>query len=111
MITGEIENGVVQRGYTGGFSGSIFTDTGGAIVFNLYTNPQEDVSDRHPPYSHGGTAGDDRRLVFEGAIRVPAAIQGRLHVQQPAASTTCIPDGEMALKAWLKKHGFGCFQN
>ena len=27
-----------------GFSGSIFTDTGGAIVFNLYTNPQEDVS-------------------------------------------------------------------
>ena len=34
----------MKRGYTGGFSGSIFTDTGGAVVVNLYTNPQEDVS-------------------------------------------------------------------
>jgi arylsulfatase len=42
--TGEIQNGVVQKGDIGGFSGSIFTESGGAIMFNLYTNPQEDVS-------------------------------------------------------------------
>jgi hypothetical protein len=40
----EIENGVVQKGDWGGFSGPIFTDSGGAILFNLYTNPKEDVS-------------------------------------------------------------------
>jgi arylsulfatase A-like enzyme len=59
--TGEIEDGVVQRGDWGGFSGSLFTDSGGAIVFNLYTNPQEDVSIgvRHLPMSIPviGTAG------------------------------------------------------
>jgi hypothetical protein len=42
--TGEIQNGVVQKGDIGGFSGNIFTESGGAIMFNLYTNPQEDVS-------------------------------------------------------------------
>jgi arylsulfatase len=42
--TGEIENAVVQKGDWGGFSGAIFTDSGGAIAFNLYTNPREDVS-------------------------------------------------------------------
>lgn len=42
--TGEIQNAVVQKGDIGGFSGSLFTDSGGAIMFNLYTNPQEDVS-------------------------------------------------------------------
>jgi arylsulfatase len=44
VVTAEIENGVVQKGDWGGFSGPIFTDSGGGIVFNLYTNPQEDVS-------------------------------------------------------------------
>jgi arylsulfatase len=43
-MTMEIENSVVQKGDWGGFSGGIFTDTGGGITFNLYTNPQEDVS-------------------------------------------------------------------
>lgn len=42
--TGELQNSVVQKGDWGGFSGSLFTDTGGAIMFNLYANPQEDVS-------------------------------------------------------------------
>jgi arylsulfatase len=42
--TAEVENGVVQKGDVGGFSGPIFTDSGGGIGFNLYTNPQEDVS-------------------------------------------------------------------
>jgi arylsulfatase len=44
VFTAEIQNGVVQKGDVGGFSGPIFTDSGGAIGFNLYTNPQEDVS-------------------------------------------------------------------
>jgi arylsulfatase len=43
-FTAEIENGVVQKGDWGGFSGPIFTDSGCGILFNLYTNPQEDVS-------------------------------------------------------------------
>ena len=42
--TAEIQDAVVQKGDWGGFSGSIFTDSGGGICFNLYTNPQEDVS-------------------------------------------------------------------
>lgn len=44
VMTMEIENAVVQKGNWGGFSGGIFTDTGGGVTFNLYTNPQEDVS-------------------------------------------------------------------
>jgi arylsulfatase len=49
--TAEIENAVVQKGDVGGFSGAIFVDSGGAIAFNLYTNPQEDViiGVRHTP--------------------------------------------------------------
>lgn len=44
MFTGEIEDSIVQKGDWGGFSGSLFHDTGGAVMFNLYTNPQEDVN-------------------------------------------------------------------
>ena len=59
--TTEIENDVVQKGNWGGFSGSIVTDTGGAICFNLYANPQEDVNIgvRHIPMAVPviGTAG------------------------------------------------------
>ena len=62
IFTAELENGVFQRGNTGGFSGSIVTDTGGALMVNLYTNPQEDVSIgiRHIPMSVpvGGAAND-----------------------------------------------------
>jgi arylsulfatase A-like enzyme len=49
--TAEIENGVVQKGDIGGFTGSVFVDSGGTILFNLYTNPKEDVSvgARHIP--------------------------------------------------------------
>lgn len=51
IVTVEIENGIFQQGFLGGFSGSIVTDTGRAIAVNLYTNPQEDVNDgiRHIP--------------------------------------------------------------
>lgn len=51
IITAEVEDGLFDRGYTGGFSGPIVTETGGAVMVNLYVNPQEDVSTgvRHIP--------------------------------------------------------------
>jgi arylsulfatase A-like enzyme len=51
IFTAELQDGFFSKGNTGGFSGPIATDTGGAIMVNLYTNPQEDVSDgvRHIP--------------------------------------------------------------
>jgi arylsulfatase len=44
IFTSEIQDGFFQKGDIGGFSGPIAVETGGAIVVNLYTNPQEDVS-------------------------------------------------------------------
>jgi arylsulfatase len=44
IFTAEIQNGFFDKGDTGGFSGPIVTDTGGGVMINLYTNPQEDVS-------------------------------------------------------------------
>ena len=105
-VTGEIEDGVVQRGYTGGFSGSIFTDTGGAIIVNLYTNPQEDVSVgiRHIPMAVplGETAGWYMKELFEYP---PQFKVGFLSNNPPLYDV--VPEGKMAVKAWLKKHGFG----
>jgi len=51
ILTGEIENAFFQKGDVGGFSGAIAADTGGMVVVNLYTNPQEDVGSgiRHIP--------------------------------------------------------------
>lgn len=51
IMTVQIENGIFQRGYWGGFSGAIVADTGGATAVNLYTDPQEDVNEgiRHIP--------------------------------------------------------------
>lgn len=40
----ELEQGIFNRGYTGGFSGAIVTETGGVVITNLYANPKEDVS-------------------------------------------------------------------
>lgn len=61
-FTAEIQDGFVQKGDWGGFSGSIATETGGVVVMNLYTNPQEDVSIgvRHIPMAVPllGTTGD-----------------------------------------------------
>ncbi|MGB2630237.1 MAG: sulfatase-like hydrolase/transferase [Candidatus Omnitrophota bacterium] len=50
-FTVELEDAIFQRGYPAGFSGSIVTQTGGGILNNLYTNPQEDenVGVRHIP--------------------------------------------------------------
>jgi arylsulfatase len=51
IFTAEVENSLFQKGYLGGFSGGIITDTGGVIAVNLYTDPQEDVNSaiRHIP--------------------------------------------------------------
>ena len=61
IFTTEIQGGFFQKGDIGGFSGPIVTDTGGAVLINLYTNPQEDVSIgvRHIPMAVPviGTAG------------------------------------------------------
>ena len=43
-ITLELQDAIFPRGFTGGFSGAIVTETGGGTTVNLYTNPQEDVS-------------------------------------------------------------------
>ncbi len=47
----ELEDAIFPRGYQGGFTGSIVTNTGGAILVNLYTDPREDVNNgvRHIP--------------------------------------------------------------
>ena len=107
--TGEIEDGIMKRGYTGGFSGSIFTDTGGAVVVNLYTNPQEDVSVgvRHIPMAVplGTTGGWYLKELFEYP---PQFKVGFMSNNPPIYDM--IPIGEMAIKGWIKKHGFGRFQ-
>lgn len=43
-FTMELEEAIFQRGFTGGFSGALITETGGAVMTNLYTNPGEDIS-------------------------------------------------------------------
>ena len=42
--TAEIQGGFFQKGDVGGFSGPIATETGGGVMVNLYTNPEEDAS-------------------------------------------------------------------
>jgi len=44
IFTAEIEDGFFQKGFTGGFSGPIATETGGVVMVNLYTDPREDVT-------------------------------------------------------------------
>ncbi len=110
VTTGEIQNGVVQRGYTGGFSGFIFTDTGGGIVFNLYTNPQEDVSVgiRHIPMAVqlSATGASYLMTLFE----YPPQFKVGFPSNNPPVYDV-LPVGEMAVKEWLKKHGFGRLQH
>lgn len=106
VVTGEIENGIVQRGYTGGFSGSIFTDTGGAVVFNLYTNPQEDVSIgvRHIPMAVyvGETAGWYLKELF----KYPPQFKIGFMSNNPPAYDV-LPEVKMGVRAWLKERGLG----
>ena len=41
VITGQNEDAIVSQGYTGGFSGTIWSDSGGILLYNLYRNPRE----------------------------------------------------------------------
>ena len=78
IVTAEIENGMFQKGDIGGFSGSIVTDTGGAIMVNLYTDPQEDVNVgiRHIPMIT--LLGQEQPELCERPAQISAAIQDRL---------------------------------
>src|SRR5215475_5091248 len=51
IFTTEVDNGLFQKGNIGGFSGSIAVDTGGGVMVNLYTDPQESesIGIRHIP--------------------------------------------------------------
>jgi len=106
VATGEIEDGVVQKGDIGGFSGSIFTDTGGAIVFNLYTNPQEDVSVgiRHIPVAVvlGETAG----WYLKELMEYPPQFKIGFMSNNPPVYDI-LPEAKMGAKEFLKEHGFG----
>lgn len=64
IITCELEKAIFSRGYQGGFSGSIITETGGATYVNLYTDPKEDVSVgiRHIPAGEPLLAEMDRYM-------------------------------------------------
>ena len=48
-----LEKAIFPRGFQGGFSGAIVTETGGVTMVNLYTDPREDVNVgiRHIPAS------------------------------------------------------------
>ena len=47
----QLQDSIFPVGNKGGFSGAVVTETGGATVTNLYTNPQEDITvgARHLP--------------------------------------------------------------
>ena len=47
----ELEKAIFPRGFQAGFSGAVVTQTGGVLMVNLYTDPQEDVNSgiRHIP--------------------------------------------------------------
>jgi arylsulfatase len=51
LHTLELEKAIFPRGFQAGFSGAVVTQTGGVLMVNLYTDPQEDVNSgiRHIP--------------------------------------------------------------
>jgi hypothetical protein len=85
-----------QRGDWGGFSGSIFTDSGGGIAFNLYTDPKEDVSIGVRSHSNVGPGPRCGCLLHEGADQVSTAVQGRLPFQQSACLRPSSKDAGIA---------------
>jgi len=104
--TGELENAVVQRGDWGGFSGAIFTDSGGGICFNLYTNPQEDVNIgvRHSPMlvPIAGAAG----WYMQELVKYPPQFKiGFLSNNPPVYDV--LPKVQELLKQNMEKYGVG----
>ena len=90
----------------------MFTDTGGAIVFNLYTNPQEDVSIgiRHIPMAvplWREPGGWYMKELFE----YPPQFKVGFMSNNPPVYDVLPERRRMGRwKAWLKKQGFGRLQ-
>jgi arylsulfatase len=84
VLSAEIENGFFQRGYWGGFSGPIATSTGGAVMVNLYTDPQEDVGvgARHVPMMV--QAGAELDSYLRDLVRFPPRSQISFNDNNPA---------------------------
>jgi len=101
-FTVEIENGIFQTGNLGGFSGSIVTDTGGAAVVNLYTNPQEDQNTgiRHIPMS--APMGDVMNAYMKDLMKYPPRFKNGFMSNNPP-----IYDLAPAVKEMMKKNGLG----
>jgi arylsulfatase len=51
IMAAQLEKAIFPRGFQAGFSGVVATQTGGVLMVNLYTDPQEDVNSgiRHIP--------------------------------------------------------------
>jgi arylsulfatase len=104
--TAELENAVVQKGDWGGFSGAIFTDTGGAVAFNLYIDPKEDVTIgiRHIPMTVpvGGAAG----FYMQELIKYPPRFKvGFLSNNPPVYNL--LPKVQELLRQNMEKTGTG----
>ncbi len=41
ILTAELEKAIFPRGFQGGFSGAVVTQTGGVLMVNLYTDPRK----------------------------------------------------------------------
>jgi len=102
IITAEIENGLFQKGDLGGFSGFIVTDTGGAVMVNLYTDPQEDVNVgiRHIPMA--GPIGQATNAYLRDLMKYPPKFKNGFMSNNPP-----IYDLVPAIKEMMKKNGTG----
>ena len=102
IFTAEIENGLFQKGDIGGFSGPIVTDTGGVIMINLYTDPQEDVNVgiRHIPMIT--SVGAAMEFYMKDLIKYPPRFKVGFASNNPP-----IYDLVPAVKEMMKKNGLG----
>jgi arylsulfatase len=102
IFTAEIENGLFQKGDIGGFSGPIMTDTGGVIMINLYTDPQEDVNVgiRHIPMVT--SIGAAMEFYMKELIKYPPRFKVGFASNNPP-----IYDLAPAVKEMMKKNGLG----
>ena len=101
MLAHELTHVIQQR--SGPVEG---TDTGGGITFNLYTNPQEDLSIgiRHIPMGVPIMAASGAYM--KDLIKYPPQFKIGFMSNNPPIYDIG-PEAKMGLKAWLKEHGFG----
>jgi arylsulfatase len=99
IFTAELEGALFQRGYIGGFSGGMVTDTGGVIHVNLYTDPQEDVNVgiRHIPAA--GAAVEAAGWYMQELIKYPPQFKiGFLSNNPPVYDF--LPKAREAVEKW-----------